>query len=81
MKIYNAKLVGFQSNEKMTIMYFAYKNKFIEGCGVITCSLFANQNEIKGIGTFELDKYYDIYVTSNNGYHNIRGMYEHVNKG
>lgn len=81
MKIYNAKLVGISHNDQKDVSYlhFAYKSKYVEGCGVITCSLFPNQ-EIKGTGSLKINERYDIYIVSRNGYNNIKGMYEHKDK-
>ena len=81
MKIYNAKLVGISANEGkgITYLHFAYKSKFVNGYGVINCSVFDN-SDVKGNESVILNKYYDIYVSSKNGYNNIRGMYEHKDK-
>ena len=81
MKIYNTKLVGISHNENMGITYlhFAYKSKFVDGYGVITCSMFPDQ-EVKGSGSVKINERYDIYVYSRNGYNNIKGMYEHKDK-
>lgn len=81
MKIYNAKLVGISANEGkgITYLHFAYKSKFVDGYGVISCSLFDNAS-IKGGQSVRINDYYDIYVSNRNGYNNIRGMYEHRDK-
>lgn len=73
MKIYNAKLIGRSSYQGREYFHFVYKSKFVAGYGCITCVSFDDKDA-------ELNGYYDIYMTDRNGYHTLRGIYEHTDK-
>lgn len=74
MKIYNAKLVGISEYSGRYYFHFVYQSKFITGVGCITVVSF------KQVENVELNRYYDIYMTAKDGYHNLRAIYEHKNK-
>lgn len=76
MKIYNAQLVGISKMESkgLTFYHFGYKSKFVNGTGVIVVSEFNNNPKM---GDVEINKHYDIYVTSKNGFNNVIKAYEH----
>lgn len=74
MKIYNAQLAGKSEYSGRYYYHFVYQSKFIEGYGCIVTTSFTP------IENLEIKKHYDIYMTDNNGYHTLRGIYEHTDK-
>lgn len=74
MKIYNAKLIGTSEYDNRWYFHFVYKSKFVNGYGAVTAVSF------EPVENVVLNGYYDIYMSDKNGYHNLRGIYEHQNK-
>lgn len=74
MKIYNAQLIGTSEYQDRRYFHFVYKSKFITGYGCVTAVSFSP------IENVEIKKFYDVYMSDKNGYHNIRGIYDHQDK-
>ena len=74
MKIYNAQLAGKSEYKGRYYYHFIYQSKFIEGYGCIVVTSFTPVENV------QIKNRYDIYMTDKDGYHNLRGIYEHKNK-
>lgn len=74
MKIYNAQLAGISTYEDRHYYHFVYKSKFIEGYGCLVAVSFSPLENVK------IKNFYDVYMTDKNGYHNIRAIFDHVDK-
>lgn len=74
MRTFNAQLAGKSEYKGRYFYYFVYESRFIEGYGCLTAVSFSP------VENLVIRKFYDVYTTEKNGYHNLRAIYEHKDK-